>query len=67
MSTTAAVIEKGSHSEAPDLDWSQVRETVRLLNLAVTHIEESMRDGDDSVEHLADSVTTMAGTIQLIE
>lgn len=68
MTTDSGVaVNNGSHSSAPDLDWSQIRETVRLLNLAVTHIEESMRVGDDSVDTLSDSFTTMAGTIQLIE
>ena len=57
---------KGSESSAPDLDWSQVRETVKLLNLAVSHIEESMHVGDDSIDHLTDSFTTMAGDIQSI-
>jgi hypothetical protein len=58
---------KGSNSSSPDLDWSQVRETVKLLNLAVSHIEESMHVGDDSVDALTDSFTTMAGNIQSIQ
>lgn len=58
---------KGSNATKPDLDWSQVRETVRLLNLAVAHIEESMSEGNDSIDVLTDSFTTMAGTIKLIE
>lgn len=56
----------GSRSNSPDLDWSQIRETVRLLNLAVAQIEESMRAGDESVEALTDSFTSMAGIIQVI-
>lgn len=43
-----------SNAFRPDLDWSQVRETVLMLNLAVSHIERAMRDGDDSVTTLAD-------------
>jgi prophage DNA circulation protein len=58
---------QGSNSAAPDLDWSQVRETVKLLNLAVSHIEESMHVGDDSIDTLTDSFTTMAGDIQSIQ
>jgi uncharacterized protein YoxC len=58
---------QGSSAAAPDLDWSQVRETVRLLNLAVNHIEESMHVGDDSVDALTDSFTSMAGDIQAIQ
>jgi len=58
---------QGSTSAEPDLDWSQVRETVRLLNLAVSHIEESMHVGNDSVDALTDSFTSMAGDIQAIQ
>jgi hypothetical protein len=58
---------QGSNSTSPDLDWSQVRETVKLLNLAVSHIEESMHVGDDSVDALTDSFTTMAGDVQSIQ
>ncbi len=60
-------IANGSSANSPDLDWSQIRETVRLLNLAITHIEESMHVGDDSVDALTDSFTTMAGDIQSIQ
>jgi hypothetical protein len=66
MNKTNALLELGSGATSPDLDWSQIRETVRLLNLAVSHIEESMHVGDDSVEALTDSFTTMAGEIQSI-
>ncbi len=58
---------QGSNAASPDLDWSQIRETVKLLNLAVSHIEESMHVGDDSIDSLTDSFTTMAGDIQSIQ
>lgn len=60
--------DKSDHSIAkePDLDWSQVRETVAMLNLAAARIEYSMRDGDDSVETLTESFTEMVGNIQII-
>jgi len=48
-----------STSVAPDLDWSQIRETVRMLFLAVAQIEIAMRESDDSVEHLTNAFTTM--------
>ncbi len=50
-----------AHSNAnnPDLDWSQIRETVRMLSLSVTHVEQSMREGDASVNTLTDSFTSM--------
>ncbi len=41
----------------PDLDWSQIRETVLMLNLAVAQLKKSMSEGDDSVEVLAESMT----------
>lgn len=50
-----------SHSDAnqPDLDWSQVRETVKLLTLSATQVEGSMTKGDDSVTALTESFTAM--------
>jgi hypothetical protein len=56
----------GSNSAAPDLDWSQIRETLRMLNLAVAQIQYSMREGDDSVLALGESFTAMAGGIDAI-
>lgn len=52
-----------STSSEPDLDWSQVHETILMLNLATARIEFCMRDGDDSVETLTDSFTTIAGNV----
>lgn len=48
-----------SSAGQPDLDWSQVRETVRMLFLTVAQIEIAMRDSDDSVDHLTNAFTTM--------
>lgn len=55
-----------SSAQMPDLDWSQVRETVLMLNLAVAQINGAMRDGDDSVSALADSFTSMMGNAEMI-
>ncbi|CAK0775166.1 Chemotaxis protein [Gammaproteobacteria bacterium] len=52
-----------SSAHAPDLDWSQVRETVRMLHLAVVQIEMAMREGDDSINALTHSFTTMIGCV----
>lgn len=52
-----------STARHPDLDWSQVRETILMLNLATARIEFCMRDGDESVGTLTDSFTTMAGHV----
>lgn len=56
-----------SNSSKPDLDWSQVRETVMMLNLAVARINNAMRDGDDSIETLSASFTAMAEGVRKIE
>ena len=54
-----------SSAAKPDLDWSQVRETVLMLNLAVAQIVHSLQDGNESVTTLGDSFTTMAGHIEM--
>jgi hypothetical protein len=56
-----------STSAHPDLDWSQVKETVLMLKLAAAQVEFSLRDGNNSVDVLADSFTSMAGGITAIE
>jgi len=57
------------HSTAtrPDLDWSQVKETVLMLKLAAAQVEFSLKDGSNSVNTLTDSFTSMAGSIKAIE
>ena len=50
---------KPSTAVEPDLDWSQVRETVRMLFLAVAQIEIAMRESDDSVQKLTQAFTAM--------
>jgi hypothetical protein len=50
----------------PDLDWSQVRETVLMLELAVGQIEAAMKEGSSSVEVLTDSFTSMAGYMRMM-
>jgi hypothetical protein len=56
----------GSISTSPDLDWSQVAETVRMLNLAVAQIAMAMHEGDDSVDSLSRSFTDMVGNVESI-
>jgi hypothetical protein len=50
----------------PDLNWSQVRETVLMLELSAVQIEAAMKDSNASVEVLTDSFTTMAGYMRMI-
>ncbi|MBZ4194416.1 MAG: hypothetical protein LAE24_08920 [Candidatus Contendobacter sp.] len=56
-----------STARHPDLDWSQVRETLLMLALAVSQIEMSMRESDGSVEVLSNSFTSMVGQVKMIE
>ena len=55
-----------SQADRPDLDWSQVRETVMMLNVAIGQIENALRSGDESVTSLADSFTSMVGNVEII-
>lgn len=55
-----------STASSPDLDWSQVRETILMLGLAIGQIEMAMRDSDESVSVLTGSFTSMVGAVQSI-
>jgi hypothetical protein len=57
----------GSTARAPDLDWSQIRETILMLALGVAQIEMTMRDSHGSVEVLSNSFTSMMGQVKMIE
>lgn len=57
---------RGTQANRPDLDWSQIRETVLMLELAAGQIEAAMKDSNSSVEVLTDSFTTMAGYMRMI-
>lgn len=63
---TAAEERRGSSAHMPDLDWSQVRETVLMLELAVGQIDSAMKEGGSSVEVLTDSFTSMAGYMRMM-
>ena len=58
---------KPSTSMDPDLDWSQIRETVRMLNVSVAQIDISLCDGNESVQTLADSFTSIFESVKEIE
>ncbi len=57
---------RGTRVHRPDLDWSQIYETVLMMELAGGQIEAAMKDSASSVEVLADSFTTMAGYMRMI-
>ncbi|MCX8017793.1 MAG: hypothetical protein N2690_07860 [Rhodocyclaceae bacterium] len=60
-------IARGTRVHAPDLDWSQVRETVLMLQLAAGQVEAAMKDSNSSVDVLTDTFTSLADTLQLVE
>ncbi|AMK78299.1 MULTISPECIES: hypothetical protein [Methylomonas] len=55
-----------SASHHPDLDWSQIRETIKLLTVSVAQVEGSMKAGDESVSALADSFTNIVDDMKNI-
>jgi len=57
---------KGTRAHEPDLNWSQVHETMLMLELAAGQIESAMTDSSSSVEVLTQSFTTMAGCLRSI-
>ena len=63
---TASKTLHGTTAHSPDLSWSQVRETVLMLELAAGQIEAAMRDSGSSVDVLTDSFTHMASSMQMI-
>jgi len=56
----------GFEGKKPDLDWSQVRETVSMLNLAVAQLEKTMSEGHESVDTLTETFASLIGGIQAI-
>jgi len=53
-------------SISDDDEWSQIRETVLIINVAVARIEHAMTDGDDSVSILSQSFIDMVKSAQQI-
>lgn len=56
----------GSSSANPDLNWSQVRETISMLCLAMAQIETSLNDSSKSVDVLTETFTDIASDAQSI-
>jgi hypothetical protein len=52
-----------SIANRPDLDWSQVRETVRMLYLASAQVAMALQEGDSSIESLSGNFTGMIGNV----
>ncbi len=66
MNMTVEDLKSGTRAHMPDLSWSQVRETMLMLELAAGQIESAMKDSNSSVDVLTDSFTTMAGYLHMI-
>ncbi len=60
-------VPRGTRVRTPDLDWSQVRETVLMLELAAGQVDAAMRDSNASVDTLMDTFTSMAETLRTID
>ncbi len=55
-----------STAARPDLDWSQVRETIMMLNLAVAQIEMALKESSGSVDVLTNSFTDIYGNLMAL-
>jgi hypothetical protein len=55
-----------STASRPDLDWSQVRETILMINLSVAQIEMALKDSSGSVEVLTNSFTGMYSNLMAL-
>jgi hypothetical protein len=55
-----------STAARPDLDWSQVRETIMMLNLAVAQIEMAMKESSGSVEVLTHTFSGISGSLMAL-
>ncbi|MBL4867182.1 MAG: hypothetical protein JKY67_12500 [Pseudomonadales bacterium] len=50
----------GSAVQSPDLNWSQVKETISLMCLAMAQIDTTLTDSSRSVDDLTESFTFLA-------
>lgn len=66
MSTGSQLVNPGSSAVKPDLDWSQVKETISMLCLAMAQIDSTLTDSSRSVGELTSSFTGMAQDAQTI-
>lgn len=55
-----------STAHQPDLNWSQIRETILMLGVSIGQIEHAMSDGHDSVKTLAESFANMHNELKRV-
>lgn len=58
---------RGTRVHAPDLDWSQVRETVLMLELAAGQISAAMHESNAPVNVLTSGFTSLASLLNRIQ
>lgn len=56
-----------STAARPDLDWSQARETIMMLKLAVAQIAMVLQESSGSVDVLTHSFTDRYGNLMAME
>lgn len=66
MNDTSNFTVPPSTAARPDLDWSQVRETIMMLSLAVAQIEMALKESSGSVDVLTNSFTDMYGNLMAL-
>lgn len=59
--------QRGTRVHAPDLDWSQVRETVLMLELAAGQIDAAMHESNAPVNVLTEGFTSLASLLNRIQ
>lgn len=55
-----------SSSQKPDLDWSQVKETVKMLSLSAVQVDATLLEAEASVNTLTESFASMVEHMQQI-
>jgi hypothetical protein len=58
---------RGTRVHSPDLDWSQVRETVLMLELAAGQIVAAMHESNEPVNVLTGGFTSLASLLTRIQ
>ena len=58
---------RGTRVHSPDLDWSQVRETVLMLELAAGQISAAMHESNEPVNVLTSGFTSLASLLARIQ
>ena len=64
METSSPLPNPGSSAVNPDLNWSQIRETISLLCLAMAQVETTLNDSSKDVSTLTTAFTHIASDAQ---